>query len=106
MFIRRACWTGDLQRRFPSFVTSLALSGIIPRKPSNWDELRQADMAMQSGILEDANAIHYFDSIHRSDWKDFLRKSIEQDWYPFNETGEFRRAPVPDTVHRRRIKRT
>ena len=74
-------------KRYPSFVTSLALSGIIPRKPSNWKELMQADMAMQSGILEDANTIHYFDSIHRSDWKDFLRKSIEKDWYPFNETG-------------------
>ncbi len=45
-------------------------------------------MAMQYGILENANAIHYFDSIHQSDWKDFLRKSIEQDWYPFHETGD------------------
>ena len=74
-------------KRFPGFVTSLTLSGIIPQKPTNWDELRQADMAMQNGILENAHAIHYFDSIHQSDWKDFLRKSIEQDWYPFDETG-------------------
>lgn len=74
-------------KRFPEFVTSLSLSGIIPQKPSNWDELRQADMIMQYGILENDDAMQYFDSIHQLDWKDFLTKSFEQDWYPFHETG-------------------
>ncbi|MCG7342596.1 alpha/beta hydrolase [Sporosarcina sp. ACRSL] len=74
-------------KRFPSFVTSLTLSGIIPQKPSNWNKLRQSDIAMQNGILENVDAIQYFNSIHQSDWQSFLRKTIEQDWYLFDETG-------------------
>ncbi|WP_252503834.1 alpha/beta fold hydrolase [Sporosarcina sp. Marseille-Q4943] len=73
-------------KRFPDYVKSLTLSGIMPQKPVNWNELRKADMAMQYGILENVEAVQYFNSIHQSDWKDFLRKSIEQDWYPFHET--------------------
>lgn len=82
-------------KRCPGFVTSLTLSGIIPQKPSNWDELLQKDAAMQLALLNNDEAIHYFNSIHESDWQGFLKQSIKEDWYPFNETMDLSALKCP-----------
>jgi pimeloyl-ACP methyl ester carboxylesterase len=85
----------SLAKRFPNRVSSLALSGIIPRKPDNWNELRQTDAAMQTALLTNDEAIHYFNSIHDSNWREFLMQSINEDWYPFNLTMDLSALKCP-----------
>lgn len=75
-------------KKFPERISSLSLSGIISVKPDNWEELSRQDINMQRTVLNNVEAVGYFDSIHESDWQEFLRQSMEQDWYPFNKTGD------------------
>ena len=39
--------------------------------------------------------MNYFDNIHSSDWKHFIRESQELDWYPFHETGDVTSIQCP-----------
>lgn len=82
-------------KRFPARVHSLTLSGIIPLKPTNWNELIEKDTIMQKALLQNVEAIHYFNSIHTSDWRDFLIQSMGEDWYPFDETGDLSSLECP-----------
>jgi len=85
----------SLAKQFPEKVKSLALSGIIPQKPKDWIELRKTDIAMQNALLQNVEAIQYFDSIHESNWQEFLAESIKEDWYPFHETMDLSAINCP-----------
>ncbi|WOV86325.1 alpha/beta hydrolase [Sporosarcina oncorhynchi] len=82
-------------KMFPDRLISLTLSGITPEKPSNWEEMRQLDVRMQKAVLENKEAGIYFDSIHESDWREFLKQSMVEDWYPFNETRDVSTLSCP-----------
>lgn len=82
-------------KRFPNRVISLTLSGIIPEKPHNWQELQVADVEMQKAVLSNEEAVNYFDNIHSSDWKSFIEMTQDHDWYPFNETGDVSNVLCP-----------
>lgn len=84
-----------LAKRFPERVNSLTLSGIIPQKPKDWIDLRQSDIAMQNSLLQNEEAIRYFNTIHESDWQEFLAQSIKEDWYPFHETMDLSAIKCP-----------
>ncbi|MFS0691019.1 alpha/beta hydrolase [Sporosarcina sp. 179-K 8C2 HS] len=85
----------SLAKRIPQKVNSLVISGIIPQKPNDWNELRQKDAAMQNALLTHSEVMDYFNSIHKSDWQEFLAQSIEEDWYPFNETTDLSMLKCP-----------
>ena len=75
-------------KRFPVRVISLTLSGIVSEKPLNWEELQAADVEMQNAVLNNMEAVNYFDNLHTSDWKSFITMTQDRDWYPFDETAD------------------
>ncbi|PAV29682.1 alpha/beta hydrolase [Virgibacillus profundi] len=82
-------------KRFPEMVHSLTISGIIPEKPANWNEINAEDVQQQSQILKNEEAVAYFDSIHKSNWKELLNVTNNDDWYPFKETSNLSLLDMP-----------
>ena len=85
-------------KRFPDRVSSLTLSGITSEKPHNWAELQLIDARMQMAVLENREAVNYFNRLHLSNWQSFIRQSQELDWYPFNETGDASSIQCPALI--------
>ena len=85
-------------KRFPEKVISLTLSGIVSEKPHNWEELQAADVEMQKAVLNNIEAVNYFDKLHSSDWKSFITMTQYRDWYPFDETSDVSDIPCPSLL--------
>ena len=83
-------------KRFPEKVKSLTLSGITPGKPENWNQMHKEDVAVQTQLLQNEEAIHHFDRLHAADWKQFLYMARNDEWYPFEETKDLAgiRSPI------------
>lgn len=83
-------------KRFPEKVKSLTLSGITPGKPENWNQMHKEDVAVQTQLLQNEEAIHHFDQLHAADWKQFLYMARNGEWYPFEETKDLAgiRSPI------------
>ncbi|WP_271853800.1 alpha/beta fold hydrolase [Planococcus maritimus] len=83
-------------KRFPEKVKSLTLSGITPGKPENWNQMHKEDVAVQTQLLQNEEAIHHFDQLHAADWKQFLYMARNDEWYPFEETKDLAgiRSPI------------
>lgn len=81
---------------FPEKVKSLTLSGITPGKPENWNQMHKEDVAVQTQLLQNEEAIHHFDQLHAADWKQFLYMARNDEWYPFEETKDLAgiRSPI------------
>ncbi|WP_075618015.1 alpha/beta fold hydrolase [Paenisporosarcina indica] len=75
-----------LAKKYPHKVKSLTISGVLAEKPENWLDLHNEDVASQSQLLQNDDAINYFNQLHSSDWRQFLYIGRDEDWYPFNET--------------------
>ncbi|ANU22032.1 alpha/beta fold hydrolase [Planococcus donghaensis] len=75
-------------KRFPEKVKSLTLSGITPEKPEDWLEMHKQEVRFQTELLENNEAIAYFDQLHLSDWKHLLDVVRNSEWYPFGETKD------------------
>ena len=82
-------------KKYPERVVSLTLSGIVPEKPENWTDLQVEDLKMQMAVLKNEEAVNYFNSIHESDWENFLRKTQKVEWYPFHETEDISTIQCP-----------
>lgn len=82
-------------KKYPDRLHSLTLSGIIPRQPDNWESLRREDIERQIVVLQNDDAIHYFNAIHKTDWQEFMRQSMVEDWYPFHETADLSTLTMP-----------
>ncbi len=76
-------------------VRTLSISGIISDKPDNWTELHAGDVAHQIELLNDPQAVAYFDTLHESDWKQFIHMAVNDDWYPFELTKNISEIQVP-----------
>lgn len=74
-------------KKYPHKVKSLALSGVTAEKPDNWLELHQQDVDGQTQLLQNEEAVAYFDGLHPSDWRQFIYMARDASWYPFEETG-------------------
>ena len=85
-------------KRFPERVIGLALSGIVSEKPHNWEELQAADVEMQKVVLNNKEAVNYFDNLHSSDWKSFITMTQDRDWYPFDETADVSGIQCPSLL--------
>ena len=75
-------------KMFPRKVKSLCISGVLSEKPDNWLELHKGNVEGQTQILQNEELVMYFDSIHMSDWKQFLYMGQNEEWYPFDETKD------------------
>lgn len=82
-------------KRFPKKVKSLTLSGITPGKPENWSQMHQDDVEVQTQLLQNKEAVNYFDQLHAADWKQFLYMARNDEWYPFEETKDLAGIPSP-----------
>lgn len=79
----------------PDQVKSLTLSGIIPEKPLDWEELNTQDVEHQQKILNNNKIVAHFDSLHKGDWKKFIEITQDGNWYPFEETGDVSMLKMP-----------
>lgn len=75
-------------KRFPHKVKSLSVSGILSERPDNWLEMHKENVEGQTQLIHDEESVRYFDSIHMSDWKQFLLMGRNEEWYPFDETKD------------------
>lgn len=82
-------------KRFPERVKSLTISGVIPDKPEDWEEIQVKEAEKLVGILENEEVGKYFDSVHHSNWRQLLQLTLEYDWYPFHETKDLIAIQVP-----------
>jgi pimeloyl-ACP methyl ester carboxylesterase len=74
-------------KKCPYKVKSLCISGILSERPDNWLEIHNEDVEAQTQLLQHEETVKYFDSIHMSDWKQFLYMGRNEEWYPFQETN-------------------
>lgn len=82
-------------KKYPSRIKTLTLSGIIPEKPENWDEINQEENENITNILNNKETAAYFDGIHEGDWRAVLASTAGSDWYPFEETNDLSELNMP-----------
>lgn len=82
-------------KRYTEKVKTLTLSGIIPEKPSDYNELNEEEMENTKRLLDDAEVAAYFDSIHTGNWRELLKVTQEEEWYPFDETKDLSMLGMP-----------
>lgn len=82
-------------KRYPHRVKSLILSGIIPERPENWQEINNEENININNILKNKETLDYFNSIHEVDWQELLQSTSGTDWYPFEETEDLSGLSVP-----------
>lgn len=82
-------------KKYPKRVKTLTLSGIIPEKPNNYEEMTKEEMKNTKGLLENTEAVAYFDSIHEGNWKKLMKVTQKEEWYPFEETKDLSMLDMP-----------
>ena len=82
-------------KKFPNKVKSLTISGILAERPENWLEMHREDAESQAQLLHNEDLIHYFDHLHSSDWKQFIRMGQDEEWYPFHMTKSLEEIHSP-----------
>lgn len=82
-------------KKFPKKVKSLTISGVTASKPGNWREMHQEEVAFQTQLLENEQAVAYFNELHKSDWRQFIYMGRNAEWYPFQETEDLSGLDMP-----------
>lgn len=82
-------------KKFQNRLISLTLSGVSYEKSDNWLELHDQEVKLQSRLLQDNETVHFFDQLHKSDWKQLLNISKDEDWYPFEITKDLNGITSP-----------
>ncbi|XKF67531.1 alpha/beta hydrolase [Virgibacillus necropolis] len=82
-------------KKYANKVKSLTISGAIPEKPEKWEQMHETDVAQQTQLLQNKEAIDLFNSMHDGDWKQFLYMVREPNWYPFDETNNLDTLEMP-----------
>ncbi|CAI9394031.1 MULTISPECIES: alpha/beta fold hydrolase [Bacillaceae] len=82
-------------KKHPKKVKSLTISGIMPLKPDNWEELHLKDIEQQSHLLQKEEVADYFNQIHRGDWREALLITQDSTWYPFHEIKDIHALKMP-----------
>lgn len=80
---------------YPERLYTLTVSGITPVKPDNWLELHKEDVESQKNVMKSEEANNYFNQLHSSDWKQFILKGIDEDWYPFDDVKSMHEFDFP-----------
>ena len=83
-------------KKYPEQVSSLTFSGIFPIEPDNWKELSKQEAAHHEQLFENEEVVSILNEIHgNNDWKALLRSFQDDDFYPFDETGDVSNLAVP-----------
>jgi pimeloyl-ACP methyl ester carboxylesterase len=75
-------------KMFPDRIKTLTLSGIMTEKPDNWYEMNKEQYAQRTEAITNEHALNYFNTLHQSDWKQFISMGKSEDWYPFEDTKD------------------
>lgn len=75
-------------KKCPNKVRSLVISGVLAERPENWLDMHKKDTESQAQLLHNEDLVQYFDHVHRSDWKQFIRMAQDEEWYPFHMTKD------------------
>ncbi|WP_336498974.1 alpha/beta hydrolase [Psychrobacillus sp. FJAT-51614] len=75
-------------KKFPHKVKSLTISGVLSKKPDNWIQLHNEDVEFQAQLLQNEDAVNFFDNLHGSDWRQFIYMGKDEHWYPFQMTKD------------------
>ncbi len=94
------CSLGGLEglifaKKYPSKIFSLTLSGITADKPNDWNEMRAQEVQFQKELLENDEVISQLNLIHESDWREFIYRARDEDWYPFEYTSDLDNISAP-----------
>lgn len=84
-----------LTRLYPEKVKSLSISGILPKKPNNWEELHNQQVKMQRQLLRNEEQVEYFNELHYANWRELIYLARDEDWYPFDQTKTLSDLQVP-----------
>ncbi|MDX8363387.1 alpha/beta hydrolase [Cytobacillus sp. IB215316] len=83
-------------KEFPNKVKSLTFSGIFPVEPDNWAELSREEAEGYEQLFNDEEAVAYLNEIHgENDWKSLLQSFNDDDFYPFDKTGDVSNIKTP-----------
>lgn len=83
-------------KKYPDQVATLTFSGIFPIEPDNWKELSKQEAENYEQLFKNEEVVPILDEMHgENDWKALLRSFQEDDFYPFNETGDLSELSVP-----------
>ncbi|WP_228409470.1 alpha/beta fold hydrolase [Radiobacillus deserti] len=55
-------------------------------RPNNWSVRHKHDVERQAQLMKNEKVNDYYNSLHRSNWKQSLEIGKDENWYPFNET--------------------
>ncbi|MEA1855186.1 alpha/beta hydrolase [Cytobacillus sp. FSL W7-1323] len=81
---------------YPNKVKSLSFSGIFPVEPDNWTELSREEAASYEQLFNNEEAVAFLNEIHgESDWKLLLQSFNDEDFYPFDKTGDVSDIKIP-----------
>lgn len=80
----------------PNKVKSLSFSGIFPVEPDNWTELSREEAESYEQLFNNEEAVSFLNEIHgENDWKSLLQSFNNDDFYPFDETGDVSNIKIP-----------
>lgn len=83
---------------YPERIITLTLSGIITVKPENWTEIHNEDVSYQANLLENEEAVAYFDQLHGENWRHFILMGKNSNWYPFQDMNMLSSCSFPTLV--------
>ncbi|GEN44624.1 alpha/beta fold hydrolase [Alkalibacillus haloalkaliphilus] len=85
-----------LAKAYPNKVKSLTFSGVFPVRPNNWSEMLREEAANYEQLFNNEEAVSYLNEIHEdNDWKTLLKSFSDEDFYPFEQTGEVSQLAMP-----------
>ena len=82
-------------KKSPDKIKSLTISGVMAERPEYWTAMHKEDAESQAQLLHNESLIQYFDSIHHSDWKQFIELGRDSEWYPFHLTENLEGIHTP-----------
>lgn len=81
---------------YPDKVKSLCFSGVLPYKPDDWEEMMKEESGHYEQLFNDEKSVSILNEIHgENDWKKLLRSFNNDDFYPFDKTGNVGSLRVP-----------
>lgn len=81
---------------YPHKVNSLCFSGVFPHKPDKWEKMLREEGEHYEQLFNDAKTVSILNEIHGdTDWKNSLRSFNNDNFYPFDKTGDVTDLKVP-----------
>lgn len=81
---------------YPDKVRTLCFSGVFPNQPEHWEEMLQEENEHYEQLFNDEEAVSILNEMHgENDWKTLLSSFNNDDFYPFDHTGNVANLKVP-----------